>query len=47
MTFEGLLLPETYLVPAGVTARGLVRIMAQQGLEAWDPGGRRGSTASA
>jgi len=37
MTFEGLLLPETYLVPAGVTARGLVRIMAQQGLEAWDP----------
>ena len=38
MTFEGLLLPETYLVPAGVTARGLVRIMAQQGLEAWDPG---------
>jgi UPF0755 protein len=37
MTFEGLLLPETYLVPAGVTARGLMRIMAQQGLEAWDP----------
>lgn len=37
MSFEGLLLPETYLVPAGVTARGLVRIMAQQGLEAWDP----------
>ena len=37
MSFEGLLLPETYLVPAGVTARALVRIMAQQGLEAWDP----------
>jgi UPF0755 protein len=37
MSFEGLLLPETYLVPAGVSARGLVRIMAQQGLEAWDP----------
>ena len=37
MSFEGLLLPETYLVPAGVTARGLVRIMAQQGLEVWDP----------
>lgn len=37
MNFEGLLLPETYLVPAGVTARGLVRIMAQQGLEVWDP----------
>lgn len=37
MSFEGLLLPETYLVPAGVSARGLVRIMAQQGLQAWDP----------
>jgi len=37
MSFEGLLLPETYLVPAGITARGLVRIMAKQGLEAWDP----------
>ena len=37
MSFEGLLLPETYLVPAGVTARGLVRVMAQQGLEVWDP----------
>ena len=37
MSFEGLLLPETYLVPAGVSARGLVRIMAQQGLTAWDP----------
>ena len=37
MSFEGLLLPETYLVPAGVSARGLVRIMALQGLEAWDP----------
>lgn len=37
MSFEGLLLPETYLVPAGVTARALVRIMAQQGLEIWDP----------
>jgi UPF0755 protein len=36
MTFEGLLLPETYLVPAGVSARELVRIMAQQGLTAWD-----------
>ncbi len=38
MSFEGLLLPETYLVPAGVSARGLVRIMAQQGLQAWEPG---------
>lgn len=37
MSFEGLLLPETYLVPAGVSARELVRIMAQQGLDAWDP----------
>ena len=37
MSFEGLLLPETYLVPAGVSARDLVRIMAQQGLTAWDP----------
>ncbi len=37
MNFEGLLLPETYLVPAGVNARALVRIMAQQGLEVWDP----------
>lgn len=37
MSFEGLLLPETYLVPAGVNARGLLRIMAQQGLTAWDP----------
>lgn len=37
MSFEGLLLPETYLVSAGVNARGLVRVMAQQGLEAWSP----------
>ena len=36
-SFEGLLLPETYLVSAGVNARGLVRVMAQQGLEAWSP----------
>lgn len=37
MNFEGLLLPETYLVPAHVTARGLVHIMATQGATLWTP----------
>jgi UPF0755 protein len=37
LTFEGLLLPETYLVPQGITARELVKHMADKGREVWTP----------
>ncbi|MGH7591531.1 MAG: endolytic transglycosylase MltG [Gemmatimonadales bacterium] len=48
-TFEGYLLPETYLVPVGTSARELVRMMGRQFLAAWQPGwdqvlARRGMT---
>ncbi|MGB7212932.1 MAG: endolytic transglycosylase MltG [Gemmatimonadales bacterium] len=48
-TFEGYLLPETYSVPVGTTARGLVRMMGRQFLAEWQPGwdqvlARRGMT---
>ena len=48
-TFEGYLLPETYYVPVGSTARDLVRMMGRQFLAAWQPGwdqvlARRGMT---
>ena len=36
--FEGFLMPETYQVPAGSTARDLLRMMTQQFQEAWQPG---------
>jgi UPF0755 protein len=37
-SFEGFLRPETYLVPADVSARELVRIMAEASNEEWQPG---------
>ncbi len=37
MNFEGLLLPETYLVSANVSARELVHVMASQGEALWTP----------
>jgi UPF0755 protein len=37
LTFEGLLLPETYLVPQGITARELVRHLADKGRDLWTP----------
>ncbi|HEV2290885.1 MAG TPA: endolytic transglycosylase MltG [Gemmatimonadales bacterium] len=48
-TFEGYLLPETYYVPVGTSARELVRMMGRQFLAAWQPGwdqvlARRGMT---
>lgn len=48
-TFEGYLLPETYYVPVGTSARELVRMMGRQFLSAWQPGwdqvlARRGMT---
>jgi peptidoglycan lytic transglycosylase G len=36
-SFEGFLRPETYLLPADVTARQLVRIMAESFKSAWKP----------
>jgi UPF0755 protein len=36
-SFEGFLRPETYLVPADITARGLVRIMADGFKAEWRP----------
>lgn len=48
-TFEGYLLPETYSVPVGTSARELVRMMGRQFLAEWQPGwdqvlARRGMT---
>jgi UPF0755 protein len=37
LTFEGLLLPETYLVPQGITARELVKHLADKGRDLWTP----------
>jgi len=39
-TAEGFLLPETYLVPEGVTARELVRVMVREFQSQWSPGWR-------
>ena len=36
-SFEGFLRPETYILPADVTARGLVRLMAENFLADWKP----------
>ena len=36
-SLEGVLLPETYLVPQGTTARDLARIMAEEFERAWRP----------
>jgi peptidoglycan lytic transglycosylase G len=36
-TAEGFLLPETYLVPEGITARELVRVMIRQFQSQWSP----------
>jgi UPF0755 protein len=36
-TLEGFLLPETYQVPVGTSAREVVRQMGRQFAEAWDP----------
>ncbi len=36
-SFEGFLRPETYLVPADVSAREVVRIMAESSNSAWEP----------
>jgi UPF0755 protein len=48
-TMEGYLLPETYYVPVGSSAREMVRLMGRQFLAAWQPGwdqvlARRGLT---
>lgn len=48
-TLEGYLLPETYYVPVGSSARDMVRLMVHQFLAAWQPGwdqvlARRGLT---
>lgn len=48
-TLEGYLLPETYYVPVGSSARDMVRLMVRQFLNAWQPGwdqvlARRGLT---
>ena len=39
-SFEGFLRPETYLLPADISARQLVRIMAQGFKDEWQPGNR-------
>jgi UPF0755 protein len=36
-SFEGFLRPETYALPTGVSARDLVRVMAEAFLASWEP----------
>ncbi|HXF95734.1 MAG TPA: endolytic transglycosylase MltG [Gemmatimonadales bacterium] len=37
-TLEGYLFPTTYLVPVGIRARELVRVMTREFLDRWEPG---------